>query len=251
MVAAVIDTLPANLRDQIAHAQMMSDRYAAQFRRITHEQMVKRGLDGGASSNRFRQSLDILIDRKKRCVQEPRYYFFPELSQGQFYDRNDFPWLGMLEAQTVAIRAELLEVMKTRSAFKPYVQSASNRPNQNQQGMLNIPDWSAFYLWKDADIVAQNAARCPHSMRALADGPLTKVARRPPSVLFSSLQPGPSIPPHHGFLNTHLICRLPLIVPDGCGVRVGNEVRTWVKGAPGCSMTPLNTKPETTAWWYG
>ena len=107
-VVAVIDTLPADLRDQIAHAQMMSNRYAAQFRRFPREQMVKRGLDGGASSNRFRQSLDILIGRKKRCVQEPRYYFFPKLPQGQFYDRNDFSWLGMLEAQTVAIRAERL-----------------------------------------------------------------------------------------------------------------------------------------------
>lgn len=104
----MIDTLPANLRDQIAHTQMMSNRYAAQFGRFPHEQMVKCGPDGGASSNRFRQSLDILMDRKKRCVQEPRYYFFPKFPQGQFYDRNDSPWLGMLEAQTVAIRAELL-----------------------------------------------------------------------------------------------------------------------------------------------
>ena len=30
--------------------------------------------------------------------------------------------------------------------------------------------------------------------------------------------------------NTRLTCHLPLIVPPGCGFRVGNEVREWVEG---------------------
>ena len=31
-------------------------------------------------------------------------------------------------------------------------------------------------------------------------------------------------------LNTRLICHLPLIVPPGCGFRVGNETREWEEG---------------------
>jgi aspartyl/asparaginyl beta-hydroxylase (cupin superfamily) len=31
-------------------------------------------------------------------------------------------------------------------------------------------------------------------------------------------------------LNARLICHLPLIVPPGCGFRVGNEVRQWEEG---------------------
>src|SRR3546814_9730732 len=31
-------------------------------------------------------------------------------------------------------------------------------------------------------------------------------------------------------LNTQLICHLPLIVPDGCGLRVGAETRNWREG---------------------
>ena len=38
------------------------------------------------------------------------------------------------------------------------------------------------------------------------------------------------IPPHHGLLNTRLICHLPLIAPEGCALRVGNETRAWVPG---------------------
>jgi aspartyl/asparaginyl beta-hydroxylase (cupin superfamily) len=48
--------------------------------------------------------------------------------------------------------------------------------------------------------------------------------------LFSLLRPGTHIAPHHGLLNTRLICHIPLITPPGCRLRVGNEVREWEQG---------------------
>ena len=38
------------------------------------------------------------------------------------------------------------------------------------------------------------------------------------------------MPAHTGMFNTRLICHLPLIVPPGCGFRVGNQVREWEVG---------------------
>ena len=40
------------------------------------------------------------------------------------------------------------------------------------------------------------------------------------------------IPPHTGVTNTRAIIHLPLIVPEGCGFRVGGETRPWVVGKP-------------------
>ena len=68
------------------------------------------------------------------------------------------------------------------------------------------------------------------SMQALRDAPLAHVPNRSPSILFSLLKPGARIPPHHGLVNTRLICHLPVIVPGQCSFRVGNEVRDWVEG---------------------
>jgi aspartyl/asparaginyl beta-hydroxylase (cupin superfamily) len=52
-----------------------------------------------------------------------------------------------------------------------------------------------------------------------------------PSALFSRLAPGARIVPHHGAVNTRLICHLPLIVPPDCGaLRVGNYERAWREG---------------------
>ena len=50
--------------------------------------------------------------------------------------------------------------------------------------------------------------------------------------LFSILAAGTHIPPHHGMLNTRLIVHIPLIVPAGCRLRVGNEVREVRAGEP-------------------
>jgi aspartate beta-hydroxylase len=228
-IAPPAHELPAELRGELGRAQTMCERYAAQYEAFLRDR-VGRGLENRASTKRFRHSLDILFGKKQIYFQQPKYFFFPELPQIQFYDRNDFPWLDKVEAATAEIQAELAEVMKDLSVFKPYVQGNSKRPHTGQQGMLNNPDWSAFYLWKDGEIVPENAARCPRTLNALAEVPAPRVRNRMPSVLFSLLRPRAHIPPHNGLVNTRLICHLPLIVPPSCAFRVGNDIRVPVEG---------------------
>jgi aspartate beta-hydroxylase len=223
------EQLPQDLGAEVARAQAMCDRYAGQFEAFLTERLVD-GAPAGPSSRRFAHSLDILFGKKKIYFQDPLYFFFPELPQIQFYERQDFPWLDAMEAATADIRKELIQVLREESAFVPYVQAETHRPHDEQGGMLNNPSWSAYYLWKDGAIVPDHAARCPRTMEALAKVPLTQVKGRSPAVLFSLLRPGARIPPHNGFVNTRLICHLPLIVPDGCALRVGNDTRTPVEG---------------------
>ena len=59
---------------------------------------------------------------------------------------------------------------------------------------------------------------------------MVHVRARAPAVFFSELQPNTHIPPHHGATNTRLTVHLPLIVPDGCAFRVGDQTRPWVPG---------------------
>jgi aspartyl/asparaginyl beta-hydroxylase (cupin superfamily) len=56
------------------------------------------------------------------------------------------------------------------------------------------------------------------------------VAGRGPTAFFSILDAGTRIPAHTGVTNTRLTVHLPLIVPPGCGFRVGSETREWVPG---------------------
>lgn len=233
--AALRAAPPANqlsvaIAQDLMRAKAQVERYAADYKTFLRTRMAAAGYDPATSSTRFGTSLDVVLGEKTVYVQQPKYYYFPFLPQKQFYERETFPWFAELEAATDAIRAELLEVMREPNAFAPYVQGNPNRPRKEEAGMLDNPDWSAFYLWKNGEPVPENAARCPRTMAALANAPLARVPNRSPSILFSLLRPGAHIPAHHGLVNTRLICHLPLLVPGQCTFRVGNDVRDWVEG---------------------
>jgi len=213
-----------------ARAKGMVEAYSQQFERHLRDAVSK---VVAKPSARFAQSVDLIAGTKRRYMQDPRFYYFPELPQIQFYNRADFPFLDKVEAAFPDIRTELMNVLKEEHAFTPYVTGASKRPiTGDMQGMLNNTAWSAFFLWKEGQPVPENAARCPKTMAALADAPLTNIKGRAPGILFSLLKPHTRIPPHNGFINTRLICHLPLVVPPNCGLRVGNDSRAPVEGKP-------------------
>jgi aspartyl/asparaginyl beta-hydroxylase (cupin superfamily) len=94
----------------------------------------------------------------------------------------------------------------------------------------NSPDWSAFHLYKMGELVPENAAKCPKTIEVLKHAPQPDQPGRTPAAMFSLLKPGTKIPPHNGTTNCRLVTHLPLIVPEQCGFRVGNETRAWVPG---------------------
>jgi len=174
-------------------------------------------------------AIELLLGKKQVYLQEPRRFFYPELPQIQFYPRDAFAWLEALEAATLAIRDELQRAISGNENFSPYVKQDPSRPFNRQAGMADNPAWSAYFLVKDG-APAAGAAQCPATMAALKEAPLTAIRGRAPSVLFSLLKANSHIPPHNGMINTRLICHLPLIVPERCRFRVGNETRNWIEG---------------------
>ncbi len=188
------------------------------------------GFDPGVSSPRFTQSLELMAGRKQLYLSRPLFYLFPGLPQVQFQPADTLPWMTEVEAATNDIRAELEALLAEPDRFRPYVEHRKDRTNSDAAGMIDNPDWSALFLWKDGVEQEEIASRCPRTMEALATVPLCRVPGRTPSILFSKLGAGARIPPHHGLINVRLICHLPLIAPPGSRFRVGNEVRDWTEG---------------------
>lgn len=228
--APPMSQLPPFMQDEVRRAEAARERFMRDYETYLHDALAKHGFVDGRTSKRFAQSLDILFGKKKVYYQEPLSYFFPELPQIQFYERDRFPWLDAVEAATSDIRDELMAVLQDQSRFTPYVEGKAERPLKSDLSMLNNPQWSAFFLWKNGALVPENAVRCPKTLAALENAPLTQIGGRAPSILFSLLRPGARIPKHTGFLNARLICHLPLIVPEKCVFRVGNEERAWREG---------------------
>ena len=228
--APAAGALPPVLQDEVGRAARLSGLYTERYEAHLRAVLAGAGFDPARSSPRAVQALDLLLGKAGIYFQSPKTFFFPELPHRQFYEREEFPWIAALEARTDAIREELLAVVRDESAFEPYVQTQPNRPPNDYGDLLDSLDWSAFFLIRSGAVVAENAARCPATMAALRDIPLAEAPGRTPSVLFSALRPGARIPPHNGYVNTRLICHLPLITPEGCALRVGNQTRPWVQG---------------------
>ena len=182
---------------------------------------------GDALSPTMREAIDLLTGQSRLYLQEPSVFYYPGLPQRWFYDAADFPWLEAMLALAPAMREEL--EAREGAGFEPYVKQQANRPAPNNP-LLGRMDWSAHYFWQDGSIVEDHARACPRTMEALGHAPLPHVPGRAPGALWSRLLPGAHITPHHGMLNTRLICHIPVRTAPGCSLRVGNERREWIDG---------------------
>lgn len=184
----------------------------------------------GAIRERFEHAVDILVGRRTRFDPQPMGLYYPSIVQCEFFPRERFPWLAELEAQTEAIRAELMGLLARNTGSVPYVQYDSDQPMAQWAPLNRNPDWSVFHLIKEGLRVPENADQCPVTMATLARFPQPQQAGRTPVALFSCLKPHTRIPPHVGVSNARLLVHLPLIVPPHCGFRVGSQTRPWRVG---------------------
>lgn len=145
---------------------------------------------------------------------------FTEKNPRLFYEADDFPFLKQLSNNVNILREELLQLIgqkKTdhwQTVFPEYVHS-------EEQG-----SWQTFTFLFFCIRFAGNAELCPET---------TKLIAQVPEIIscdYSRLKANTRILPHKGFTKTVLRCHLPLLVPDEtkCGIRVGNEVRSWKEG---------------------
>jgi aspartyl/asparaginyl beta-hydroxylase (cupin superfamily) len=221
--AARLSTIPDDLALRMRRAEAALANANSRF-----DAKLRQTLGALVRPPRFAEALDILTGKAEPQLQQPTNFYYPGLPQRTFYEPSEFPWITALEAAAPAMQAEALAALSADSV-RPYVERPENRPSK-QHALLDDPRWSAFHLWENGRPVPANAARCPATMAALAAAPIPVIRERSPMALFSILRGGTHIPPHWGMLNTRLICHIPLIVPPGCRLRVGNETRRVVAG---------------------
>jgi aspartyl/asparaginyl beta-hydroxylase (cupin superfamily)/cytochrome c-type biogenesis protein CcmH/NrfG len=233
-VAAVsppIDRLRPELRPAVARALEYGADYNKRYGNFLDDYLEPHfGQWAGEDLKRFRDSVDIMVGRKKRFDSQSLIYHYPNLAPIEFFDRTEFPWLDPIEAATDAIRDEFLGVLDAEEGFTPYITYPPDVPHNQWAELNNSPRWSSFHLYKLGTLVEENAAKCPETMQALRGAPQPEQPGRTPSAMFSLLKPKTRIPPHTGVTNVRLVTHLPLIIPEGCGFRVGNDTRQWVPG---------------------
>jgi aspartate beta-hydroxylase len=189
---------------------------------------------GAEALKRVMDAAEIYVGRRPaqyaHGLQRPAFIYMPGIEPRSFYERGQFAWVPGLEAASSEIREELRSVLAADQGIVPYVQVEAGVDPQQWAELNGSRAWSAMHLFKAGTPVQANRERCPKTTQAVEALPMPQVPGHAPEALFSILRAGAHIPSHFGLANYKLVVHLPLIVPPGCSIRVGNETRGWTEG---------------------
>lgn len=221
------------VREALSHAKKLVEAdFAALSAELEGPMATIRARHGGEQQRRVELCLEALMGKRSIFYSQPTWMYFPQLPAIEFFERADFPWLDAVEAAGDEIRAELLRVLVAdREGLQPYIDFPPDMPLDQFRELNRSRRWSAYFLWNQSAADAGHIARCPQTARVLEALPLRpRIEARAPTAFFSILDANTRIPAHTGVTNTRLTVHLPLIVPPGCGFRVGATTREWVPG---------------------
>ena len=224
--------LSAAIQSHVEHARKRVAENTLQVSALMEARLdpIRRaGSDG--QRMRFERCLDRVLGRARIYAPEPTGMYFPFLQNFEFFPREYAPWIESAEAATDAIRGELLEVLRVdQGGIQPYIDYEQGLPLNQWRELNRSRRWGAYFLWNQGEALAEHMARCPRTVEMLRGCPQVDIAGRGPTAFFSILDPRTKIPPHTGVTNVRLTVHLPLVVPQGCGFRVGGETREWRVG---------------------
>ncbi|CAH0479944.1 unnamed protein product [Peronospora belbahrii] len=158
----------------------------------------------------------------------PTLFCFPGLPSTPWHDTTTFDWIQRLEANRDVITNEYLKLYKQRNLLAKNPSNDNGLNNQEHQLHQGQWDWLSYVTQgrRQADFAIQ----CPKTVEILETIPGLMTNIPFAYAFFSILKPESSIKAHSAPCNLRLRCHFPLFVPEGCGIRVGNETRQWKEG---------------------
>jgi aspartyl/asparaginyl beta-hydroxylase (cupin superfamily) len=139
------------------------------------------------------------------------------------FDSTAFPFIAGFERDWSTIRREFDQIYSMRDQLPAF-----HEISPDQKRISKGQHWKTFVLYGFGAKSLRNCAKCPATAEALASVPGLQ------SALFSIIDPGYRIPPHHGVTKGIVRAHLGLKVPvdrDRCFMRVGDQRVTWREGA--------------------
>jgi aspartyl/asparaginyl beta-hydroxylase (cupin superfamily) len=231
-ICSTISNQTAELRERVGHAQAFVEaRREALAKALDHDLATAFEHANERDRRRARAAADLMLGRRSVYANHCHGFHYPFLPADEFFDRSHFSWLERLEAATPEIRAELKAILASPDpGLSPYIEMPAGTPKNLWSELDKSSNWSALHLWRDGQRINAVCDRAPATAALMEFLPLAQIPGRAPAVFFSILKAGKRIPPHTGVTNIRSIVHLGLIVPQGCGFRVGGEVREWREG---------------------
>ncbi|SOE07321.1 aspartyl/asparaginyl beta-hydroxylase domain-containing protein [Streptomyces sp. Ag109_G2-15] len=180
---------------------------------------------GAESLSRVERMLEPGGGGPRHPLQEGAKWILPGLSPTPWHDPYAYPELipvvAALESAHPVIKGELNSAWAVhREAFSDY-----------EHYLTRQHDWQALYLYRGGALVEDSAATVPTAYKVLQEFAVDTEAICPLlECHFSTLLPGASIAPHCDLWNFSINLHLAVDIPDGCGITVAGETRSWQEG---------------------
>ncbi|MEH0423045.1 aspartyl/asparaginyl beta-hydroxylase domain-containing protein [Streptomyces sp. B21-083] len=180
---------------------------------------------GTESLTRVEQMLEPGGGGERHPSQKAAKWVMPGLSATPWHDPYAYdeivPVVSALEGAHQSIKEELEAAWAgRREAFSDYEHYLTRQEN-----------WQALYLFRGGGLVTESAALVPTVYRLLKEA-VVETEKICPLLEchFSTLLPGAAIDPHCDLWNFSINLHLAVDIPDGCGITVAGETRSWEEG---------------------
>ncbi|KAE9044561.1 hypothetical protein PR002_g2716 [Phytophthora rubi] len=160
----------------------------------------------------------------------PTLFCFPGLDSAPWHDTSKFEWAKHLEANRETIANEYLALKQQRESLAKTSETASDYKVYDKEHQLHQGQWDWLSYVTQGRRQADFAVQCPKTVEILESIPGFMAGLPFAYSFFSVLKPESSIKAHSAPCNIRLRCHFPLFVPEGCGIRVGDETRQWEEG---------------------
>ncbi len=160
--------------------------------------------------------------------QKPTLFYFPDLGTKPWYEPEEYEetlaLTRRLEAAAPLMREEYLNKARGQGKSLAYEDQFPGRFKD-----IRAQDWHSFYLRRKGEAsVEENCAACPRTAGVMRE--LEQHLSPGGAFFFSVIGPKSGVPPHHDTTNLKLTVQLALIIPPGCGIRVGGITKEWHEG---------------------
>jgi aspartyl/asparaginyl beta-hydroxylase (cupin superfamily) len=198
-----------------SHVIPLRDAYLA-LDRLPTVVKGKEALNIKSTFDLFTQKIHNKASPYTHPLQTP-HFFIPGVPAKMFYKAEEFEFTQRLEAAYSDIRREVEGLLAHHvSRFQAY----AGGHGHVEQG------WNNFYFYLFGKKNETNFSLCPKTVEIFDSIPHIDKTM----AMFASLNPHSGLPPHTGPANGILRVHLPLIVPENCRLKVGEEERKWEEG---------------------
>jgi len=138
-----------------------------------------------------------------------------------FHHVSSFKWPSLLEENARIVKQELLTIIDEPAQHGPNRHWLAAHPGYAEgEHELSI-SWKTYEFLFFGIKHKTHCEKCPETWKLLQQVPELVTAQ------FSMMEPHTIIHPHKGYTRMVLRSHLGLIIPENCGLKVGDETRCW------------------------